>query len=450
MKQVVGWIPACAGMTASGLPQPLGRFFNALECGYDAPDFRSRLQDIAMLSLAQFWSMRHRLRSLVLLFWVYSFVSRAVGAFSQIYIYKMFDSVQLNIVAAMASFTGIMIGFCVYGAIAAQYRLNAKHGFLLSFLFTALGLVLLALAGDAQQACGAVTVRGIGSGLFWLTIHTYELMESRDHERDIYSTFLSAGDQILTLASPAFATLLIWLSHNLGLGEFTLLFLVTPPIFLLGLPSLGALKDYRPEPIARRDLVHFVADRRNQAAQVYLMGGAASHILSNALIPLAAITVLGSALNVGGFNTVFAFAGALALLAVGSRRRPENRLAILGLSSIALISLDLMLGFSLTLVTLIVYTIGTSIMQPVMRVSQHVIDLKTMDGMAHGASDFYPAMILRDVALWVWRMAAAALLLAFAGGAGTGGEAISLGMYMIAGAIVVTYAGAWLLIAWKR
>ena len=394
--------------------------------------------------------MRRRLRSLVLLFWVYSFVSRAVGAFSQIYIYKMFDSVQLNIVAAMASFTGIMIGFCVYGAIAAQYRLNAKHGFLLSFLFTALGLILLALAVDVQQACGAVTVRGIGSGLFWLTIHTYELMESRDHERDIYSTFLSAGDQILTLASPAFATLLIWLSHHLGLGEFTLLFLVTPPIFLLGLPFLGALKDYRPEPIARRDLVHFVADRRNQAAQVYLMGGAASHILSNALIPLAAITVLGSALNVGGFNTVFAFAGALALLAVGSRRRPENRLAILGLSSIALISLDLMLGFSLTLVTLIVYTVGTSIMQPVMRVSQHVIDLKTMDGMAHGASDFYPAMILRDVALWVWRMAAAALLLAFAGGAGTGREAISLGMYMIAGAIAVTYAGAWLLIAWKR
>jgi hypothetical protein len=403
-----------------------------------------------MLSFAQFWSMRHRLRSLVLLFWVYSFVSRAVGAFSQIYIYKMFDSVQLNIVAAMANFTGIMIGFCVYGVIAAQYRLNAKHGFLLSFLFTALGLILLALASDVQQACGAVTVRGIGAGLFWLTIHTYELMESRDHERDIYSTFLSAGDQILTLASPAFATLLLWLSHKLGLGEFTLLFLVTPPIFLLGLPSLDALKDYRPEPIARHDLVHFVADRRNQAAQVYLLGGAASHILSNALIPLASITVLGSALNVGGFNTVFALAGALVLLAVGSRRRPENRLAILGLSSIALIALNLMLGLSLTLVTLIAYTIGTSIMQPVMRVSQHVIDLKTMDGMAHGASDFYPAMILRDVALWVWRMAAAALLLAFAGGAGTGREAISLGMYMIAGAIAVTYAGAWLLIAWKR
>ncbi len=394
--------------------------------------------------------MRTQLRSLIFLFWVYSFVSRAVSAFSQIYIYQMFDSVQLNIIASMASFTGIMIGFSIFGAIAAQYRLNAKYGFLLSFIFTALGLILLPLARDVPEACGAMTVRGIGAGFFWLTIHTYELMESRDHERDIYSTFLSAGDQIITLASPAFATLLIWLSHHLGLGDYTLLFLATPPIFLLGLPSLGALKDYRPEPMAKHDLVHFVADRRNQAAEIYLLGGAASHILSSALIPLAAITVLGSALNVGGFNTVFAIAGALALLAVGSRRRPENRLLILGLSSIVLVALNLMLGYSLTIVTLVVYTIGTSIMQPISRVSQHVIDLKTMDGMAHDASDFYPAMILRDVALWVWRMAAAGLLLVFAGGVGTGREAISLGMYLIAGAIVVTYAGAWILIAWKR
>ena len=125
-------------------------------------------------------------------------------------------------------------------------------------------------------------------------------------------------------------------------------------------------------------------------------------------------------------------------------------MAILGVSSAVLVSLNLMLGFSLTIVTLVVYAAGTAVMRPVMRVSQHVIDLKTMDGMAHSASDFYPAMILRDVALWVWRMAAAALLLVLAGSAGSGREAISSGMYLIAGAIAVTYAGAWLLLAWKR
>jgi hypothetical protein len=400
-----------------------------------------------MLSFAQFRSMRRQLQALVFLFWVYSFVNRAVATFSQIYIYQMFNSVQLNIIASMASFTGIMIGFCVYGWIAAQARLNIKHGFVLSFVFTALGLVLLPLARDVPEACAAVTVRGVGMGFFWLTIHTYELMESRDHERDIYSTFLSAGDQVLMLLAPACATLLIWLSHRMGLGDYTLLFLATPPVFLLGLPYLRALRDYRPEPIAGHDLVHFVADRRNQAAQVYLMGGAASHILLNTLVPLAAITLLGTALNVGGFNIFFALAGAGAALMIGSRRKPENRLRILGLSSLVLVGLNVMLGLSLTLATLIAYTIGVSVMQPVMRVSQHVIDLQTMDGMGHQESGFYPAMILRDVALWVWRMAAAGLLLAFANSAaGTGQAAISVGMYMSAAAFAVAYAGAWLLL----
>lgn len=403
-----------------------------------------------MLSIAHFWSMRRPVRSLVYLFWIYSFVSRAVTAFTQIYIYEVFTSVELNIIAGIAMFTGCMIGFCVYGAIAAQYRLNAKHGFPLSFIVTGLGLIFLPLARDVTEACAAVTVRGIGFGLFWLTIHTYELMETRDHERDVYSTFASTGEQIVTVASPAFATLLIWLSRSLGAGDFTLLFFVTPPVFLLGLPSVRVLPDYRPEPIKRRDAVHFLADRRNQAAQIYLMGGAASHILQQTILPLASIAVLGTALKVGGFNTVFAMAGALALLAVGSRRRPENRLFILGMSSIALMALNVMLGYSLTLAVLIVYTIGGSIMQPINRVSQHVIDLKTMDGMAHSASDFYPAMILRDVALWGWRTAAALILLTFASGAATGREAISLGMYMIAGSIAVTYAGARVLLRWKE
>ena len=403
-----------------------------------------------MLSLALFWSLRLPVRSLIFLFWVYSFVHRSVNVFAQIYIYRMFDSVPLNVIAAMANFTGIMIGFCIFGAVTAQFRLNAKYGFPLSFVFTALGLMLLPAAGDIVQACGAQAIKGVGAGLFWLTVHTYELKETHDRERDVYSTFLSAGEQIVTVAAPAFATLLIWLSHKWGLGEFTLLFLATPPIFLAGLPALAALHDYRPAPIRRHDLVHFFTDRRNQAVQIYLMGGSASHILLATLIPLASITVLGTALKVGGFNTLFAVAGALTLLAVGSHRRPENRLAILGISSIILGALNLMLGLSLTFFTLVVYTAAAAIMQPVMRVSQHVIDLKAMDGMSHEAGDFYPTMIFRDVAIWFWRMAAGLAFLAFAQAAGTGREAISYGMFSAVAAIAITYLGARIFLAWER
>ena len=67
-----------------------------------------------MLSLAHFRSQRRSLRSLIYLFWIYSFVTRAVNAFSQIYIYELFDSVPTAIVASIVNFTGIMIGFSIW------------------------------------------------------------------------------------------------------------------------------------------------------------------------------------------------------------------------------------------------------------------------------------------------------------------------------------------------
>ena len=92
--------------------------------------------------------------------------------------------------------------YLLYGTVNWGFGVLGFWGFGVSFLFNGLGLILLPLAQDVPQACGALAIRGVGSGMFWLTIHTYELMETSDHERDIYSTALSAGDQIITSASP--------------------------------------------------------------------------------------------------------------------------------------------------------------------------------------------------------------------------------------------------------
>jgi hypothetical protein len=73
-----------------------------------------------MLPIAHFWSMRRPVRSLLYLFWISGFVSGAVTVSTQIYIYQVFNSVEVNIVAGIAMFTGCMIGFCVYGAIGLE------------------------------------------------------------------------------------------------------------------------------------------------------------------------------------------------------------------------------------------------------------------------------------------------------------------------------------------
>ncbi len=400
-----------------------------------------------MLSLRQFRAMRAPVRALVYLFWIYTFVGAVVSVFTQIYIYQLFNSVSFNIITTMIMFTGLMVGFCIYGLVAAQFRLNARHGFLLSFISMSTGIALLSVASDAVSASVATAMMGVGHGLFWLTIHTYELVETHDDERDVYSTYLSAGAQLIYLAGPAAATFLIFGAHALGWNEFSLLFLVTPMIFLLGFLFFKQLSDYRPSPIRTVDVAHFFSDTRNRVAQLYLFGGAATHILQDVLLPLVLITVLGTALQVGSFNTVFAIVGAVALLAVGAHRHQGNRLFILGVTAGVVIVLSIALGYFLTVVALIVYAVGTSVAHPLMRVSEHVIDLQTMDSVGHHESDFYPTMIFRDFSLWAWRMVAAFVLLASVAGITTDSHALSLGMYLIAGSYVLLYAGAHFLLA---
>lgn len=395
-----------------------------------------------MLTLTQLRTLRAPVRALIYLFWIYSFVTAVVGVFMQIYVYQLFNSVQLNIVAGMLDFTGLMLGFCIYGVLAARFNLNARYGFLLGFVCTTIGIFALSMAKDMYSACIAMTISGFGGGFFWLTIHTYELVETHDHERDVYSTYLAAGERILSLLGPAFATFLIAAAHVLGWGEFTLLFIATPLVFLLGFKYFSELSDYRPRPIYWRDVRHFLSDRRNRIAQLYLFGGGSMHILLVVLLPLVSVTILGSALNVGQFNTVFAVVGALALLAVGAYRHEGNRLLILGVTSVILAILSVMLGYWFTFVALVVFTLGASIVQPLMRVSEHVIDLHTMGSIGHSESDFYPTMIFRDVSLWMWRMAAGVVLLVLVSFTETNFQALSWGMYLAAGAIVIVYIGA--------
>jgi hypothetical protein len=408
------------------------------------------MSGIMMLSLTQFRALRPQVRALVYLYWIYMFATAVIGVFTQIYVYQTFSSVSFNIVTSMLSFTGLMLSFCGYGAVAARLGISSRYGFLLSFLFTSVGIVMLAGAGDIPGAASAMTMIGTGAGFFWLTIHTYELVETHDHERDVYSTYLSAGTQIIFLVGPAVATALIYTAHVLGWSELVLLFLATPFIFILGFFFFDSLSDYRPAPIRGVDVAHFVSDSRNRAAQLYLFGGAASHILQESLLPLVLITVLGTTLHVGSFNTVFAIVGAAALLLVGAHRHSGNRLHILGICAGVIMILSILLGHALSVLMLIVYAFGTNIAQPLLRVSEHVIDLQTLGSVGHHESDFYPTMIFRDFSLWAWRMVAGFALLAVISSVDVDAQALTIGMYFIAGSFVLLYVGASILLAAQK
>lgn len=398
--------------------------------------------------LVRFRALRTPVRSLVYLFWIYAFSGSLLSAFTQIFLYQRFADVRLNVIATMLFFTGIVTGFFIVGLVAGWRSLNIKHGFLASFVVIGASVLYLLYGSGETAAYTAMFAEGVGQGLFWLTIHTFELFETRDEERDFYSSLLTAGDRVFALAGPAVATALIWLSGAyLDWGEFTLLFTVAPLAYLFGFFCFAGVREYRPRPIEWADVWHFIVDRRNRAAQLYLLGSSMEHMFAYIIPPLIALLILGGPLLVGAYNTVFAVLAIASVLLIANHRTNDNRLVIFATATALIAFAAVVLGFVFTLPALIFFTAVLSIVGPVRRVSEHVIDLETMESIGRPGADFYPTMLMREVSLWAWRMLAGFVLLFAVETWGTGPVFLSSGMYLTASIMLLTYLGAHLLLA---
>lgn len=398
-------------------------------------------------TVENFVNLRAPVRSLVLLFWVYSFTGALIGVFTQIFLYQRFANVTLNVYAMMVFFTGIMVGFVWLGYLASRFRVNIKHGFMSSFLVTGSSIILLLYSTTIEITYVAMFLYGIGQGLFWLTIHTFELSETKNEERDFYSSLLSAGGQISDLAGPALATLFIWTSESvLEWDTFTLLFILTPLFYLLGYFCFRNITDYYPEPVTWADVKHFFSEKRNRIAQVYLLGDSVGVIASDVIPPLAILLILGGAVEVGIYNTLFALFSVFCILTLARYRTVNNRLRIFGIASLLIATVSVLLGYFFGFVMLIIYTVTTGILRPILRVSQHVIDLETMESIGRPTSDFYATMLLRDFSLFVWRVGGGVLFLFFLQYATSEKQLFFVGFSYMALTLVLAFVGAYFLI----
>ena len=405
---------------------------------------------MASKSFAQFVSLRPPVKAMIYLFWIYVFAASLTGIFVQLFVYGKFKSIAINVIAIGVDFTGLLIGFCAVGWLYAALRINIKLGYVGSFILMAASFLFLYGDVSYRDAMLFMFVNGIGNGIYWLTIHTFELTETKNNEREFYSSMLSFGGLVVGLVAPLVGTGLLYLSEFIFHQTFTLLFLVAPIFYLLGFPFIANIGDYRPHPIRMRDVRHFFMDKGNRFLQIYMAGDSLSFAWEASLIPVASLLLLQDAKNVGIFNSVFAVISAIMLVFLTRFRNEGNRLSFLALTTLLLSLFALLPAFSFTFVFFVVYTLGNVILKPLYRVSSHVIDLETMETLAHAESDFYPTMILRDASLWVWRMVGCALLLTVIGYAGGDVQTIRSGFLLMVVAPMITLLGAWLMYRTSR
>lgn len=397
-------------------------------------------------TLARVKTLRPSVRSLLYLYWINAFTTGLTGVFIQIFLYEKFTNLSLNVLATLFLFTGIMLGFTIPGYMTALLRLNSKGGFFWSFIITGISIVALLYITTVTSAMLTMLLWGFGQGIFWLTVNTFELTETKDAERDFYSSVLNSGNQILLLLGPACATMLIWLSGVvLHIGSFTLLFTFTPAVYLLGFFCFSTIRDYRPSPIEWADVSHFFIDRRNQYSQLYTGGMGFQQTLGITVPPLVTLFILGTPLRVGLYSTVFAIFSAVCILAVAHYRTQSNRLRIYGLTTLGLTIAISVLSYLFSFTGLIIYTLLEGIFTPLNNVSSHVVDLASME-IGRKNRDFYATMILRDLSLWFWRMLSGIVFLLALQFLPNERAYLSFGLYLLAAGLACTYCGAYFLV----
>lgn len=394
-------------------------------------------------TIAQYRGLRSSVKAMLYLHWVYTFVGSMTEVFVNIYLYKHFESVLFNIIANMVYFVGCGIGFSLIGYVAAFYRMNMKRGYLSAFGAMCLSFFFLYGAVSVTDALVFMFVNGFGLGLYWVTLHTFELTETENHERDYYSSILSAGDQIITLTAPAFATLLFYLSDDvLHVGTYTLLFISAPLLYLLGIPLFGKIGSYHPHPIERIDVIHFLTNKKNIRAQLYLFATSADYAVASVIIPVSTIIFLGTEKHVGMFATIFAVISAAALIGFSRVRHSGNRLRFLFVTVSISALATFLIAARFELAIFIAYSLVSVLVRPLRRVSEHVIDLETMEMLGREESDFFPTMIFRDAAFAVWRLLTLSLFALLVLAIGEGVTALRIGFAVIGMSLLLIYIGA--------
>jgi MFS family permease len=354
----------------------------------------------------KFQELSREQQSMVFVFWIYKFVAIISGLFLAVFVYLQTQSISSFALYLATSHTALMIGFVGFGWLMGRLRISIRYNYVRAFgLFFLASLILVFLPHTFGWLLAYAIVQGIGNGVMWLTIHTMELVHTKDVGRDFYSSMVELGSQVMVVASPFIATASFIISETvLHTETYFLLFLLLPLASLAALPLLFRIPDYVPERVTLEKIRRLLA-KRNVPALRYYVAGSFHYALQGVVVPVIAIVSLGTVINLGLTETVLGIVSVVAVLVLSHVRHPENRLRLM-LQTIMLFlaAYAILFFFDASPIVYVVYALIVVVLKPILRVSEHVIDLYSVDMLKADGMSFYPGLLLRDFVLWIGRI----------------------------------------------
>ena len=343
-------------------------------------------------------------RSMVYLKWIYSVWNIIGGLFINIYVFQINGSIEESLIFNIIYFCSTAIWFSGVGYMMSVLRKNVKNMYYGCYLLFALSFVLLFVLKDNVIATYSFSmIYAFWNGMFWCALHTQELKNISDDRRDFYSSSISAGKDIISIFVPLLIAIAFWLWWIFHFDWYMVLFWALPFCYIVSLLFIKNIDDYTPNKMTGPDVSNFFNPKKHKFGHLYFFFDGMSHALIN-LLALVSIILLKTEFNIWIFQSILALMSAFLIVHIWFKRNANNRLKYFIIMAILYSIIILFLSFYFSLIGFILFSIAMVFVKPLYEVSLHVYNLKLMDSVKQWESDFYPAMILREVFLWLWRL----------------------------------------------
>lgn len=344
-------------------------------------------------------------KSMVYLMWIYSAWSIITWFFINIYVFKLHNSFNEILIYNMISFTSIFIGFTIIWWIMSIIQRDIKNMYYLSYILFIISFIFIFIFKWTLFWVYLFWILyGIWTWVFWNAVHTQELKNIENKNRDFYSSSITAWNNLISIVNPLLIALIFYLANIFNFDWYYILFSILPLIYLTSFFFIKNINSYVPKKVKKQDFKNFFTLKRYKYGHLYFLIWWLIIWLSVAIIPIINLVILKNEINIGLYQWALTIISTFWIVHFSLKRKELNRFKYFSIFWLLLAINTLLFWFYFNFTYFIIYSIIWLLVTPLYRVSEHVYDLHLMDSIKVENSDFYPAMLMREVILWIWRI----------------------------------------------
>ncbi len=146
---------------------------------------------------------------------------------------------------------------------------------------------------------------GLGVGSFYCALHTQELKNIKDENREKYASFLSAGKNIIDITVPILIAGIFYITGFFkNINAYNLLFCILPITYIFSFFFIKKLENYVPKKVSKKEISNFFNVKKYKFGLSFFLTIGFSNGINWFLVPLTALVILKTEVNIGIFTSI--------------------------------------------------------------------------------------------------------------------------------------------------